>query len=274
MNLSQVSSLAILLIMSAACGGSPTPEALSALKNGEIRVIGHGGNGTRSLNPLNGISGIHCTLANGADGVEVDIRLTADDTLVLYHDHELNRGSHCIGTIEDSQWSSIRDCEHRALLADDTLMTLNQLIHYPLMKGKSLSLDVKFKGVPDDEMRMHMVNAISNALSHRSDGVNLIESQDRVFLQMCALSEVKARRLLYTVRPDEDAAALKHDSIDGVSIDMALISPGNVLIWRNAGMFVMLWGASTRKRNIEALNMRPHAIQSDRPSHLCGLRDN
>lgn len=262
------------LICLVACAPEPDPEALTRLQRGDVKAIGHAGNGTRSLHPPNGISGIYCTLANGADGVEVDIRLTLDDTLILYHDSELGSGSHCNGTVESSLWADIRHCEHRALLADDTLLTLNRLIRYPLLKGKILSLDVKFQGLPDQMARERMVAAIARVLDQRTDGENLIESQDRAFLNLCARKGIRAKRLLYTGLADEPAAGLKRDSIDGVSIEMGLVNALDVARWRTAGVYVMLWGATTRKRNTKALDLLPDAIQSDRPSHLSGLKDN
>jgi len=257
-----------------ACASDPNPDALRRLRSGEVKVLGHAGNGTRSLHPANGISGILCTLANGADGVEVDVRLTLDDTLVLYHDSELGSASHCEGTVESSLWTDIRHCEHRALMADDTLLTLQRLINYTSLKGRVLSLDVKFQGQPDQLARERMVAAIAHALEQRTNGENLIESQDRAFLTLCARKGIRAKRLLYTGLADEAAEGLRLDSIDGVSIEMGLVKVENMSLWRNEGVYVMLWGATTRQRNTEALNLLPDAIQSDRPRHLCGLKDN
>lgn len=262
------------LMGSVSCTPDPSTEALDALRNGDLKILGHAGNGTRSLHPPNGISGIFCTLANGADGLEVDVRLTADDTLVLYHDQQLETASHCQGTVEGSHWSDIKYCEHRALLADDTLLALADLIRYPLMKGRFLSLDIKFNGAPNDKARRRMVDALFRDLSLRTGGEVCIESQDRKFLTMCAQKGIVARRLLYTALSDEDEAGLAHDSIDGVSIDMNLVRPGDVARWKKAGVFVMLWGATTRRNNILAIDMLPDAVQSDRPNHLSSLRNN
>ncbi|MGY1823546.1 glycerophosphodiester phosphodiesterase [Geodermatophilus sp. SYSU D00079] len=56
-----------------------------------MRVIGHRGTPTCSSHPENTLTAVRTALAAGADGVEVDVRSTADGVLVLSHDRDLGR---------------------------------------------------------------------------------------------------------------------------------------------------------------------------------------
>ncbi|MGY1637650.1 glycerophosphodiester phosphodiesterase [Geodermatophilus sp. SYSU D00742] len=56
-----------------------------------MRVIGHRGTPTCSLHPENTLTAVRAALEAGADGVEVDVRSTADGVLVLSHDRDLGR---------------------------------------------------------------------------------------------------------------------------------------------------------------------------------------
>ncbi|MDA8014874.1 MAG: glycerophosphodiester phosphodiesterase, partial [Gammaproteobacteria bacterium] len=46
----------------------------------------HGHRGARGRRPENTLAALAYALENGADGVEVDVCVTADDRVVLHHD--------------------------------------------------------------------------------------------------------------------------------------------------------------------------------------------
>jgi glycerophosphoryl diester phosphodiesterase len=56
-----------------------------------MRVIGHRGTPTGPLHTENTLPAVVAAMEAGADGVEVDVRATADGTLVLSHDPDLGR---------------------------------------------------------------------------------------------------------------------------------------------------------------------------------------
>lgn len=55
-----------------------------------VRVIGH--RGASSTHPENTIAAFRAAAEDGADGVELDVRRTADDVLVVFHDAHLPNG--------------------------------------------------------------------------------------------------------------------------------------------------------------------------------------
>jgi glycerophosphoryl diester phosphodiesterase len=73
--------------------------------------VGHRGSGNSSAtNPLpeNTLPSIEAAMADGADGVEIDVQLSADGTLVLMHDFEVDHttdGTGCVNalTLEELQ---------------------------------------------------------------------------------------------------------------------------------------------------------------------------
>lgn len=44
----------------------------------------------------------------GADGLELDVRLTLDGQLVVFHDHRLDRTSNGTGRVNDATFSQVR----------------------------------------------------------------------------------------------------------------------------------------------------------------------
>jgi glycerophosphoryl diester phosphodiesterase len=79
------------------------------------RIAVHGHRGARALLPENTIAGFLCAIEAGADFIELDVAVTADDVLVVSHDPVLNRrvrhrprGSHIIRELTFEQ---VRLCD-------------------------------------------------------------------------------------------------------------------------------------------------------------------
>jgi glycerophosphoryl diester phosphodiesterase len=56
--------------------------------------------GGAGLAPENTIAAFDCGLAHGADGIELDVRLSADGVVVVHHDHTLERTTDLRGPVE------------------------------------------------------------------------------------------------------------------------------------------------------------------------------
>ena len=56
-------------------------------KNGRPLLVGH--RGAMSVAPENTIIGFEAGIAGGADIIELDVQLTADQQVIIFHDHDL-----------------------------------------------------------------------------------------------------------------------------------------------------------------------------------------
>jgi len=90
------------------------PENVSNLNNNRIAVVGHGGNGLPGLNddlPFDSYEGAVKALEfYNADGVELDVKLSADSVLFMYHDKELDASTSCTGCMFDHQSTELEQC--------------------------------------------------------------------------------------------------------------------------------------------------------------------
>lgn len=71
-----------------------------------MRLVGH--RGAAGLAPENTLASIDAALAAGADGVEVDVRLTVDGVLVLMHDPDLGRTTDGGGLVGATTFEEVR----------------------------------------------------------------------------------------------------------------------------------------------------------------------
>ncbi|MCI6886739.1 MAG: glycerophosphodiester phosphodiesterase family protein [Lachnospiraceae bacterium] len=71
------------------------------------RILAH--RGDMESGPENTRTALNGAVEKGADGVEIDIRMTKDGQIVVFHDEELSRVAECPGSrIKDLTWSDIQ----------------------------------------------------------------------------------------------------------------------------------------------------------------------
>jgi len=71
-----------------------------------VRVIAHRGSSARA--PENTLAAFRAALEDGADGVELDARLTADDVVVVMHDDDVSRTTNGSGRVSDMSFEQLR----------------------------------------------------------------------------------------------------------------------------------------------------------------------
>ena len=112
-------------------------EAIDNLNGGKIEVIGHGGSGFASIwdpVPANSMESLRRALEDDrADGVEVDVQLSKDSVLMLYHDQFLDSKSPLKGCMEDYTAEELLATTYECgfgidFFHDETLISLEQLV--------------------------------------------------------------------------------------------------------------------------------------------------
>ncbi len=112
--------------------------------NGEVQIIGHGAYGIQSLIPFqwlptNSESSIRKSLSCKIDGIELDVQVTVDSILVLYHDQKLEDATDQKGCIGNSLWRDVKKAKYQIGFPYDWLQN-EKLIS--LEKALDLLLDL------------------------------------------------------------------------------------------------------------------------------------
>jgi glycerophosphoryl diester phosphodiesterase len=90
--------------------------AMAPLAGSEALVIAH--RGASAVAPENTAASIREAIRLGAKVVEFDVRTTSDGVLVLFHDKDLDRLAGRPGSIEASDWESVRGLDVGAWFGD------------------------------------------------------------------------------------------------------------------------------------------------------------
>lgn len=138
---------AFLLLSTASGGGSHAEYAAEfarayAARGGPAVAIGHRGAPTEA--PENTVAAFRRALEIGAQGVELDVRLTADDHLVLMHDDTVNRTTDGTGLVDEMTLAQV-GCLR---VGGEPVPTLREALEAVVPRGEAM-LDLKFSGTPE-----------------------------------------------------------------------------------------------------------------------------
>lgn len=123
-------------------GVAPLVTGDSAIED-PPRIVGH--RGAQGLAPPNTRASVRAALAAGADGVELDVRRTADGEFVLFHDPVLDWDSTGQGWIRNRTWDEIEG----ATIDGEPLITLSAGLSELVDADVELYLELKGSGYAD-----------------------------------------------------------------------------------------------------------------------------
>lgn len=235
------------------------------LNHNVIMILGHAGMGDLYKYPNNSWEAIEPVIGIGADGTELDVQITKDSVLILFHDETLDGRTRCDGFTSpyDYNWAEIKDCQYNSLFADIPIYTVDEIFsRIPDLNNLYFSFDCKLALDHSNETnyRLQFLRAIQNIC----EKYNMV---DRVFIEGDLDLLIKAKELGMNNKgfaigsPIEDVISNQIFGI-GTSID----SPAEEIEIAHAnGIQVMMWGAKTDIGNKQAIRLNPDILQTDKP---------
>ncbi|RNC83214.1 MAG: hypothetical protein ED557_10950 [Balneola sp.] len=109
----------------------------------EILVCAH--RATVGYLPENSLSAIRESVALGVDIIELDVRTTADDSLVIMHDHDIDRTTNGSGYVSSMSYSALQEyfLTHADSLTNEKIPTLREVLYLTQNEDVILNLDLK-----------------------------------------------------------------------------------------------------------------------------------
>ena len=92
-------------------------------------ILGHGGMGIRSIQPLNSEASLLEAISYPIDGTELDVRMTADCVLVALHDNDLSLSTSCSGSVSSKRYSELIECINSTWLNSSNISSIDSLFH-------------------------------------------------------------------------------------------------------------------------------------------------
>ena len=252
--------------------------------NLDVLFFGHKGGGNNSYNSAyieNTLPSVQDGLKS-MNGVEVDVQMSLDGTLWLFHHADIGEMSclanyhHSLITLKDADIEKIQLCSGTK---QSRLYKLKELVDYwnSQNEGFPISMHIKLDQTPDT-LNSPLVGGELAYLLKLADKLAVlfpsIQKQDRIFVEVfdsafrnkihATIPNMKVCILKEVPFPDQVNSALV-GGYDGVSsgFDTALISAAEVKRARDNGLVVQLWTPETKADIIQAYLLKPNQIQTD-----------
>ena len=237
---------------------------------GSAHIIAHAAAG--SDHPPNSREALLHALAIGANGIEMDVQMTADSVLVLFHDQYLDGISSCKGLINSLTWNELKACR---LSIDDEEFTIDR-VDSLLFEAAALYPEAEF--MLDCKLFAHddwwpYLETFSKALARLHDrsalrGKLVIECMVDDFLLLVQRQRRGLALSLYTDDPEKGTMRAVASHYSGITLHHRHISAGEVRYAQGLGLKVTLVSAGNWWSHWRVLRKQPDRIQTDRPGNL------
>lgn len=243
------------------------PLSLSA----PITAMGHGGMGWHSVYPVNSLESLLQCAAVGADGTDIDLQITKDSVLVLFHNTNLDQSTSLKGAICDKTWSELQHGYYTGnVYAGYRIITLKDALRALPQQQFTLSLDCKFKNDNPDFEYLRCFARQLFACCNEYPQLNscFVESVNPYFLNYLHELDSTFKRVLYARDFELGLKTAIAYQYYGISMSNQEISKEEVKTAQNTGLYVMLWNVSSFADQRKAIDKWPNCIQSDRIEYL------
>lgn len=267
------------LIFMLACK-KPTGIQINNLNNGKCYVIGHAGIGITSYlrrMPENSMLSITTAIGRyGADGVEVDVQLTKDGVLVLYHDNGLETSTNGIGTVYEHTLNELQQFKYdnhyfNSVFLNENIASLEEVLIYftSLKKKPQLHLDLrhwlydseKYSQIEFFSVFAKEINRL--ILKYNYQDYTYISSTNFTSLQIIKQQNDKFKLLYETKDIINGVDLIKDNDLYGLLSQRRITSASDVKYAHQNNVFVCLFGVVTKNDIYDAIDKNVDFIMTD-----------
>lgn len=272
---------------------APEPGKPAPVPCQKLLVLGHAGSGfftpISPFNPLppSSLRGVLHALDRGADGVEIDLQLSRDSTVMLYHDQRLESittGSGCVAQHSAAELTALRYRKgwpydwfqhERPVTLDTVLARLNRRSSFPVLH---LDLQEENPCAPPGDTFDHtpkLVRQLVGSLRRAHvPAARLLAISNKAGVLKQLRAAWPALPLAFDVT-DDFAGALRQAQALHVPTLVASgdrTTPAEVAQARAVGVRVILFGGRSGKDIRRILKAEPDGIQVDNMGRLLAIR--
>lgn len=234
-------------------------------EHGDINITAHRGSAFSA--PENTASALERAIVDGADYLEVDVRMTADDKLILWHDADLKRIYGRPERISELPWEQIRSLDAGAWFSPDyegeRVLTLSELIS--LARGRAnLFLDLK----PDHNSR-DLASKVIDVLRRE----NALQGTVIAAAERHLLNEVRAMEpgLQTALLAQFVIGPLHEEQFNILGLRYNQVTTGSVARAKQLGYELHVWTVNQPSDMSRLIDMGVDNIITDRPDVLAGV---
>ncbi len=253
-------------------------DSIENLAGGKVEILGHGGSGFQTpTNPtqhdsersvVRAIDQLH------ADGVEIDIQMSKDSVLFLFHDEELDNETQCSGCIGSTESEMLMDCKFSnglgAELGEADPVALAETIlqlYAEREQPPTIFFDTRIVNYCEPDLSIDegaMARAL-HSLIEKYDAYQWVIIENSSYQFLAKLASLDSRfKLTYQVQslPDHLDEALNLGAT-GFTIRKEFVTREDVIEAHQLGLSVYIYNVRSAAAHREALDKWPDGIQTD-----------
>ncbi|NVO03929.1 MAG: hypothetical protein HXX09_14625 [Bacteroidetes bacterium] len=241
----------------------------------KVMILGHRGMGVYYRIPGDTYESIEPAIGIGSDGCEIDLQLTKDSVLVLYHNPELNSSTTCTGRIYESNFKEIKECKYIGLENMVFVCSIDEVFSkLPNIENYYFSFDCKI----DDQVSDHQlyISQFIRAIKRLCDKFNM---SDNVFIEgnTYFLNIVKSmgltNKLFLSGTVDESTIEIA-DSNSYFGIVTQIVDNSvetKTDLAHSKGLYIMGYSPYNYYQNTSAIRKKVDILQTDDPISILKL---
>jgi glycerophosphoryl diester phosphodiesterase len=245
------------------------------LLQGEIMTVVHGCGGFETLRnstPPNTVVAAQRSIFEGADAIEMDVQLSTDDQLIVFHDGRLDVTTDCSGCIADLPASAILPCRYMTRNGDldgiHRLPLLDTLLSAIAATGTQarIFLNTKHDGPCDKGQAGHLdfaTQLVACIRRHEMTERVIVESLDANFL-LAVRAQAPELQLLFD---DEDFERgmdiVRQHQFLGLAISNGQVTEAQVRQAHSEGYWLGIWGVKVQADTRRAVLKGPEFVMTD-----------
>ena len=221
----------------------------------QVLRIGHRGAAGHALE--NTLSAIQKGIALGVDLIEIDVRRTADEVLVVLHDRTVNRTTNGRGRIDQLYLQDVRKLKAES---GDGIPTLQEAL--TIAQGRTgLILELKVSGVARQAVESVHATGFKDPVIYASfihDELTEVRAADPEAARMVLFGSLPRAPVAYAMRYGPSHVGLRHTTATRRLVDA----------FHRAGLTVFVYTANTPRHIRQALSLDIDGVISDFPDRI------
>ncbi len=264
--------LSLLLI---SCNKDIHDFEISNLNDDKIVILGHRGMSKKHKYPGNSFESIETAIKLGADGSEIDVQITKDSVLVIFHDKNMDSKTNFHGMIRDYDWAEIDSCTYQSTISEQIyVITVEDLFsRIPNIQDYYFSFDCKF--YPKDETLETYLRQFAYAIEQVIEKYSMhnqviVESGIIQFHKLLKQNDVKVLQFIVCSEITDGIRIAEELDLYGIGKGSA-VTKRDIELAHEKGFRVMTWVPKTKWGNVKAIRKNPDFIQTAKLIHLLSI---
>lgn len=262
-----------------------TSDDIETIQQKDFKIIAH--KGASGVAPENTLASFQAALDIGVDIIELDVRQTKDEEIIVFHDKFLDRTTNGTGNVHEYNLEQLKQLDagswFSSKFSDQKIPTLKEVLD--LVDGRcQVLIEIKHMDHPHyhdfadklvDIIRLEK-NGFDWVLLQSYEDKYLEEAQiydDRIQINKMLIGEDSTPLLAFYI---ETKLKLGHGESKGnlktLNPEFKTLSPRRIFRMHSRGFKVFTYSVNTREDMIKMLNMGVDGIITDFPSELVKIR--